>query len=401
MSEKLKAILGHSFFAIWLLILLFVVWTFSWFDLPQPDDVGPIFFLAATLVSSFKVLRIKKRKDIRVYLLIPLFSLFGLLEEIGYGWELDLVDPLVIPGIERQITDIHNILLVALWAIQDFLESISWNGELFQQSINMDIHLLLIALAAFIVHKSAQANSKSFSFGAFVLIQIIALLAVSVASIFVPISQQFGGNFQYRSIAVLQVSAFVISLALMYFFLLGQYGAQNQSASIMENKIQQSQKKRAIILVKILAFMTILQFLSAVGAVFSNLHMAERFLPVLSLITGNILLHLVGINIMGLSEYPVKPITRFLNRVLDFLSEYPSYIFITIAGMEIFIAQLIDTELVSVRDYLSLSEQWLDGLNSWIEETFEAIAGIQLVLAAFFIPEPNPNESLENKQDKK
>jgi len=397
MSEKLKEILRHFSFAVWLLIVIFVGWTVIGRDLPHPDKVGPYLLLAASLFSSYKVFRIRKNKNIKIYLFIALFSIFSFLEEVGYGMEQGLVDPLLIPGVERRFTDLHD--LFAKIILPDYLESNLWNGDLFQQYIKVEFYLLLTAIITFFAQKYLLANKNNLSLGPFIFTHIFALLAISAVAIFASSRQSFSENILGNSVIWLAFAIFIVSLALMYFVLLRPFKIQNNEAEGSQKKNPGAGKSIAIFLFVVIVVNSVFQFVIPITALFNYSKIAQSYPPIFALITGHSLILLVGLNTLGLSQFPRRQIAQFPQGAIDFLFNYPSYIFISIAVLELFVAQLIDSRLISLHDYFSFPELWLRGVNRWTEETFEAIAGIHLLLAAFFIPNARGIDATENNRD--
>ena len=76
----------------------------------NPEDLSPYAYLLAALIGFYILAKNKLNHSVWAYLPIPLLSFFGFLEEISYGVEIGLFEPIRWQKYGVDIYDAHNIV---------------------------------------------------------------------------------------------------------------------------------------------------------------------------------------------------------------------------------------------------------------------------------------------------
>ena len=125
------------------------------------------------------------------------------------------------------------------------------------------------------------------------------------------------------------------------------------------------------------------QILVLAGNVFWERAIVQRVSPLILFSLGTaVILLLEIISWRGWFSYPF---VRYINGLKNFFSIYPSFIYMLISVGLIGIAQLFDKNWLNIFGIGWYPDLLIGDLTDWFEDGFELTAGVELILAGFFI----------------
>jgi len=121
-----RVTLKHLGLALALVPGVYVLYTVFRGSLSSPDVLSPFAYLIAFIASLFSYLRLENRKNSGFSLFVLVLCGLAFMDEISYGVELGLVNPIYVEKYNVYIYDLHNLIGLVIELIQIFLRENNW-----------------------------------------------------------------------------------------------------------------------------------------------------------------------------------------------------------------------------------------------------------------------------------
>ncbi len=374
-----------------LIVLAIVIFSYALFTLfpnvfPHPEDFSNYSEIVAFIALVVVLAMIRDGK--RQWFLLPIVfvCLLALLDEIGYGSEVNLIKPFYSQSLHTEIRDLHNLITIAIELGSQALEKAHWNTSLFTNFLFADGILLIGGLfygwlLRFHTPKSEEKIRK----------RILWLTAMfwlasgfATAGYLLSLPQDPKNAFLFgHSITRLLslVVAFLLSIAPMAILIFQRNSLRflNSLSNWFSKHLQAISLSGIVLLL----------------AIFYEFYVPFIFLPdqqaVLERVTPLVLwlLAITWFALLGVQAWRGglrQPITDFFIRFGNFLRREPAYFYMTSAVLLILVAQLIDKDLIPLNTWIQTPNFHIQLWGLWTEETFEMSASFLFLVAAFYFP---------------
>lgn len=383
---KPRSLGQHVLIFLAILIVSYGLFTFFPSVFPHPEDFSNYSEIVAfiTLIIVLITTRDWKRR----WFLLPIvfICLLALLDEIGYGSEVNLIKPFYSQSLHTEIRDLHNLITIVIDLSRQALEKAHWNLKLFTDFLFIDGILLIAGLVyGWILRFHIPKNEEGIRNRILWLTAVFWLTSGLAASGYLLSLAQdpknaflFGHSFT-RLLGL--IFTFFLSLAPIV-ILMKKRGTQGSIKSISN------------------WFGKNLRAVSFSGIIFMLVVFYEVYVPFIFLPDQKILLERVTplmLWMLAITWFTFlcvhawsgglrQPISNFFHRFFNFLRLEPAYFYAFSAVFLILIAQLIDKNVIPLNTLIQTPNFHVQLWGLWTEETFEMNASFLFLVAAFYFP---------------
>jgi hypothetical protein len=318
------------------------------------------------------------------YLIIIALCALAFLDESGYGVEIFGWQPLYIAEHHVYIHDLHSLfdLGVELAGLQ--LADMRWNGALFTNFALFDLGLVIVAGVLAVIYRSGLQGAKEAKWQErIVQVTVFALASCGLAAagylLALPGDPKNAILFGYSAFRLGSVLIVLVpSLAPLAIWLRDAKGLRAIFAKAVKMRMLPT-------------FLGALAF----GVLVYQVYATFVFLPDdqarLERITPLLLwaLAICAVLWVALAVWAGKlrrPFTSALRDFIAFLEREPAFFYTGVALALIFIAQLIDQDIIPLNTLIVTPNFHVRLWGLWTEETFEMTGAVMFILAAFFFP---------------
>ncbi len=385
---KTRSIWSHLAVASLILGVSFLLFTFFPSIFPHPEDFSNYSEVIAFFAIIAVLIMIKDGK--RRWFLLPILviCLLALLDEIGYGSEVNLIKPFYSQTYHTEIRDLHNLIELELDLGSKALADRHWNGDLFVQFLALDGVLLAAGLLfGWLLRLRKPLSEPPIRTRIFWLVSSFWLASgLVVAAYLLGLPQDPKNSFLlgYSAIRLLSaVGTFLISTAPIL-FLFSQRGTPERALKSFSSWL--SERSRSILIISIVLTVASLTYQFYAPLVFlpDQITRLERVTPLMLW-----LLAIAWFTMLGVSAWRGRlrrPVSELFTRLASFFRREPAYLYTVFGVVLILVAQLIDKNVIPLNAVVTPNfhvKLW--GL--WTEETFEMNASFLFLVAAFYFPE--------------
>lgn len=373
--------------AIAILVLGFSLFTFLPFKVPAPEPFSPFGYLAATIISGVLLYRIPDKRTRWLYALVPAISFFGFLEETSYGVEWGLVAPLEWNKYHVQVYDIHNLIPVIRSIVEERLSGDTANLTLLNHFLAANTLILLGgALFLWVLRRnSKQAKDPQRAIDWLLVFSLIFALAATAWLFSLPADAKnswlLGYSASRWALGGLLLLAGMAPLALTW--VAPQFATRMRQALAAFIESAVGQKARRWLPGGLLLLALLFQILAILDANDSRVVLLLRLAPGVLWMAGLAALFLFAIGALGqLAENLQKAFRWTLTAIRD----NPAFVLVALGVVQVVFAQVMDEDIISLREKIHFANPWGEDWNYWIEETLETVGGFQLLAAVLFYP---------------
>jgi len=358
--------------------------------LPHPEDFSPWAYVVAFLFLVVACLRLPQRRGNWRYWFVLLLCTLALLDETGYGVEIFGWPPLYLPQYHLEIHDLHNLINLAAQLASQRLDALRWNGAQFFLFLVLDAALLLLASFFLVSVRFRMARAKESAWQARILVFTSAFAAAlgAIATIYLftlPADPKNAFIFGH-SLARLVSAAFILVPSLLPLALLTFKRAQFQKSGVQWRKKSRFAAELPSILFVSMLLALIYQLYVPFVFLPDQIARFERVTPlVLWLLAELIILWLAAMLWAG---HLRKTFIELWRGFVAALAHEPVFFYAAFAVLLIAIAQLIDTGIIPLNDWIKTPNFHVQLWGLWTEETFEMTAAYEFLAASFFFPKP-------------
>lgn len=389
---KTYPIFKHVGIAFAILVVSYLLFTLFPGPFPHPEDFSPTAFFVACGFVLIAWLRLKKRSQKLLYLIIPLLCVLALLDEIGYGSEVFGFQPLYLERYHVEIRDLHNLADFLLQIIKIQLEDWNWNGARFAGFVRLD-SLLVIGLfifTALLRHGMQDAKEHDWQIRISWLASGLILLAGISASAYLLLLPADPNNafiFGFSLARLISISAVLLCSGAPVAYLLSlrpRKATKKNLIGKIETGLGDQNKSLAILVA--LWLILVLGFAYQIASSFSYLpdHLArlDRLDPLVVWLSS-----VASILLLAMSVWHGRfrrSITETAESVFAFFRREPPFIYTAFALALIVIALAIDQGMIPLQEWIVTPNFWVTNWGLWTEEVFEMTAAYEFIAAALF-----------------
>jgi hypothetical protein len=383
---KTRSLWRHLWTVLSIVIVSYVLFTFFPSIFPHPEDFSNYSEIVAFITVIVVLMMIRDGK--RRWFLLPIvfICLLALLDEIGYGSEVNLVKPFYSQSLHTEIRDLHNLITIAMDLGSQALEKAHWNTSLFADFLFVDGILLMGGLFFGWLLRFRIPNSEEKIHNRILwltaLFWLISGFATAGYLLSLPQDPKNAFLFGHSITRLLSlVVTFLLSIAPIAILM----SKRNSPGFI--NSLSNWFRKH----LRAISFSGIILML----AIFYQFYVPFIFLPdqlvLLERVTSLVLwmLAITWFTLLCVQSWRGdlrEPISDFFIRFLNFLRHEPAYFYMISAVFLILIAQLIDKDVIPLNSLIQAPKFHINLWGLWTEETFEMNASFLLLVAAFYFP---------------
>jgi hypothetical protein len=383
---KTRSLWQHLWIVLAIVIVSYILFTFFPSIFPHPEDFSNYSEIVAFIALVVVLMMISDGK--RQWFLLPIvfICLIALLDEIGYGSEVNLVKPFYSQSLHTEIRDLHNLITIAMDLSGQALEKAHWDTNLFTDFLLIDGILLMGGLIYGWLLRFHLPKSKKRIHNRILWLTAISWLtsACVTAGYMLSLPQDPKNAFLFgHSITRLLslVVTFMLSITPIAILMI---------------------KRNSPGFIKSLSnwFSKHLRTISFSGIILTLAIFYEFYVPFIFLSDQKVLLERVTPLVLwtlAISWFTLlcvqawrgglrKPISDFFIRFLNFLRREPAYFYMISAVFLILIAQLIDKGAIPLNSLIQTPDFYVNLWGLWTEETFEMNASFLFLVAAFYFP---------------
>lgn len=355
--------------------------------LPHPEDFSPWAYVITFFFLLAACLRLPKRRGNWRYWFVLLFCTLALLDETGYGVEIFGWQPLYLAQYHLEVHDLHSLIGLAAQLIRQWLEASQWNGAQFLHFLELDAVLVVVG-AVYVIPVRANKTAKETQIQSRVVRYsgVLAALAGVAATIYLfSLPADPKNTFLFgHSFVRLASAAFILAISLLPLSQIVFRRAQFQkSVAHWQKKSRFALQLPSILFVLMLLA---LAYQLYVPFVFLPDEIArfERITPLVQWLLAELLiLWLAAMLWAGYFRKPFKEIGRDL---VAGVGREPAFLYAAVAVILIAVAQLIDTNVIPLNDWIKTPNFHVQLWGLWTEETFEMTAAYEFLATSFFFP---------------
>lgn len=350
---------------------------------PHPEDFSPWVYLIAFIATLVACVQLPKDTRRWPFWTIALLCLLALLDESGYGVEIFDWKPLYLPQYHVYIRDLHSLADFAVELAREMLDELRWSGAHFASFVLFDVGQLLGAgLFAWVCRRGMTQAKEARWQGRIRAVTITAVavvgLAAAAALLALPADPKNAILLGYSAIRLGSVFL-VLAVSLV---------------PVILNR-RSDTKLLDLALAGKAGWVTPALWLIAVAGFGYQLYAPFVFLPdqqvQLARITPLVLWLFAEATTIAMARLLWRgklrrPLSQVWNDVGLALKNEPSFFYVGIALILIFIAQLIDQDLIPLNQWIVTPGFHVDLWGLWTEETFEMTGAFMFLMAAWLFP---------------
>ncbi len=379
----------HVGIAVLILVVLYTLFTlFHPAFLPHPEDFSPWPDFAAFLALLWACIKLRKQPHAWAYWGIFVLCTLAGLDEIGYGTEIFGWPSLYLPKYHIEIHDLHNLINLGIQLAQMRLDALHWNGAQFIGFLLLDAALLLFGCLFLRLLRFPAAPAKETLWQDRIVRLLIGFVAVlgaaTVIYLFTLPADPKNAFLFGHSLARLASAAFIFVLSILPLACFGFKRAGFQKS------IAQRLKKLFFSL-ELPSFLFVLIFLAVtyqfyVPFIFlpDQIALFERITPLIQWALAE--LFIIWLAALVWAGHYRKPFIDLWHRFIAFNTREPAFFYAAFAVMLIFIAQLIDVDVIPLNDWIKTPNFHVQLWGLWTEEVFEMTSGFIFLVSSFFFP---------------
>lgn len=382
----------NAFFLLLLFGFLFIALRGAF---PFPEDFSPFGYAAASLIAFYKLIRVKNARAFWIYLAIPLLALLGFLEEISFGVESGFLKPIYWERLDVEIYDLHNFIPFLLRQAGPQIGLRSWDLSLFSQFLLYDVGFLIGGIFLALAQRPKPGRKNDVQRNEMVIrVTFVNIFFLSVLSLFLlfrlptdPSNVWFLSFSRVRTLTMAVLFSAGLITMLLSLRMMSSSSRQVTVDAVTRLIAREGLAKKVAPAIKgILLLGLLFQLVAPFNAHQERLVQLSRLTPVVMWVLGVAIFFMVFLRALrGEYRYDVI-IESTKGTVSKFFQNYPSYIYVAISVFLVLFAQAIDKDMITLNGVLYPSLGGLENWSWWIEEIFEAVGGVFLVIAAFLVP---------------
>ncbi|MEX1071473.1 MAG: hypothetical protein WEC37_02505 [Anaerolineales bacterium] len=400
---KKNPILKHLGIAILIWVIALVIITPFPENMPHPEDFSPTAWLFAIGMTFYLLSTTGDRRAFWRFLPIPIIAILGFLEEIAWGVELNLIQPIYLEQFDLTVYDAHNFVPAITRIFLKNIGAEQWHSELFDEFLRIDMLAFLVGLT-FIVAlrigtKKLNANewrAHILQIGSWMLVLPSTFALWQLLSL--PVDPKNAFLFGFSVERLLPIVGFIVlALASAVFAVqMTNPSARTSAAEVIEGSVitEDRPRKIGIFLSAIFVAVILFQFIAPLDPPPDRVVLFERIIPLVGWLFAVTCFLLLAISAWkgGLR----KRVIDYFLPIPRFFIKNPPYIYTFFAIGLILFAQGIDKAYIPLNKYIVTPNFWVPNWELWIEELSEMVAAVELVAAAFYFPYP-PYPSLQKE----
>lgn len=372
-------------FAIFLLILVLSYASFTLFPslFPHPEDFSPYAYVVA-FVACLEIWLLTRDKQ-RKWLLLPvlLICLLALLDETGYGSEVTDIPPIYSQSLHAEIRDLHNLIGILSQLGGQALEEARWNGSLFAAFLTLDAILIaagtLFARLFRLRSATGEENSKRWILWLTAGFWLACGVSATVYLLSLPQDPRNAVFLGYSTVRLASILAIFLLSTLP--LLLMVFTKSNKPLKAISTWLTRNSRIVSITSLLLLLAGVVYQFYAQFVFLPDEATRLQRFTPIVLWLMAAAWFALLSAHAWrGGLRQPV------VHRVAEFLRREPAYFYMGCAVVLIFIAQLIDQEVIPLNSMIQTPDFHVRLWGLWTEETFEMTGAFLFIAAAFHFP---------------
>jgi hypothetical protein len=356
--------------------------------LPHPEDFSPYPDFLAVVLLFAACITLRKQAHRWAYWGIFVVATLAFLDEIGYGTEIFGWPSLYLPQYHIEIHDLHNLIDLGVQLAQARLDVLHWNGAQFVNFLLLDAALLFLGAVFVWLLRFRNAAAKDAQWQLRILRLVAAFaaafgLAASVYLFSLPADPKNAFLFGH-SLARLGSAAFMLLVSFLPSVLLASKYAQAQK------NISQWAKKSAFawqlpaLLFVLILLAVIYQFYMPFVFLPDQVARFERITPLVQWLLAE--LFVFWLALMAWNGHYRKPFVDLWRRFIAFNTREPAFFYAAFAVFLIFIAQLIDVDVIPLNDWIKTPNFHVQLWGLWTEEVFEMTSAYEFLAAFYFFP---------------
>lgn len=377
-------------------VLIFALFIVLQTRLPDPEAFSPqVFFAAAALLLAGAV-RMGPQPLRWVYWLIFGLCLFIFLDEIAYGVELLDFEPIYIERYNFYIRDFHSSIGSLSGVLQEWLPEAGWNPALFATLMRITgaLGLALLALWALARHGLQAANEAAWQVRILRLTLWASLLtSLGVLGYLLALPADPKNAFLLGlSLPRLAVALGLLLAAALPAWLL----LQPQRWAALQARISGWLDRHALLSSLLLAAVALGGLYYQINASFlflpDDMVRLERVLPPVLWAMAQALWLWLAVQLW--TGHLRTPLVTMVRDVLQAFRQHPTFVYVAVGLLVIFVAQLIDQNYLPLDDILHTPTYRIQHWAGWTEETLEMVGAFLFLIAALVMPgKPAPQKS--------
>lgn len=378
----------HILLAVLATLALFVLFTVFQVRLPDPEAFSPqVFFVAAALLLAGTV-RMGPHPLRWVYWLITGLCIFIFLDEIAYGVELLDFQPIYIERYNFYIRDFHSSIGSLSGVLQEWLPEAGWNPALFATLMRITAGVGLGLLVVWALARHGLQAAKEAAWQTRILrLTLWASLLTSLITLgyllWLPADPKNAVLLGLSLPRFAVVAGLALAAALAAWLL-----RQPARWPAVQARISAWLGRYALLASLLLAAVALGGLYYQVDASFhflpDDLVRLQRILPPVLWAMAQALLLWLAVQLWtGRLRTPVITMLRDIQQAFR---QHPAFIYVAVSLLVIFVAQLIDQNLLPLDDMLYTPNYRIQHWAGWTEETLEMIGAFLFLIAAFLVP---------------
>lgn len=379
----------HLLTAVLVTVAIFAVFSQFRKDMPNPEEFSPQVYFIASLMLLAGCIRMGAQPLRWLYWLVFALCVFIFLDEIAYGVELLGFQPIYIARYNFYMRDLHSSISFVRGVLEEWLPQAGWNPALFITFLRIDLVLLLGGLAQWYLarqglHGASEANWRA---------RIMTLLAVASAAtsllavgflLWLPADPK---NALLLGLSPARLAA--VAAALLYPGLLLWLSFKRPDIwQRLFVRLEATLARHPTAITAGLALAVLAGFIFQVQASFTFLpdelvRLTRIAATVVWLMAQALWLWLAVQLWRGRLRTPVITLVR---QGWQTIKNHPTLIYVGVALVIVFIAQLIDQNYLPLDELLYTPNYHIHYWATWTEESFEMIGAFLFALGALVMP---------------
>lgn len=378
----------HLLLSVLATLALFAIFTVFQMRLPDPEAFSPqVFFVAAALLLAATV-RMGPLPLRWVYWLITGLCIFIFLDEIAYGVELLDFQPIYIERYNFYIRDLHSSIGSLSGVLQEWLPEAGWNPALFATLMRISARVGLGLLAVWALARHGLQAAKEAAWQARILrLTLWASLLTSLITLgyllWLPADPKNAFLFGFSPARLTVVAGLALAAALAAWLLW-----QPARWPALQARISAVLGRYALLASLLLAAVALAGLYYQIDASFhflpDDLVRLQRMMPPVLWAMAQALLLWLAVQLWT-GRLRTSVITMLRDTQQAF-RQHPAFVYVAFGLFVIFVAQLIDQNLLPLDDLLYTPNYRIQHWAGWTEETLEMIGAFLFLIAAFLVP---------------
>lgn len=388
-SMKKLSFPQHIGLAFLILVISYVLFTLLHpAILPHPEDFSPWAYVVAFLFILVACFRLPKQRGNWRYWFVLLLCTLALLDETGYGVEIFGWPPLYLPQYHLEIHDLHNLFNLGVQLASQQLDALHWNGGQFFAFGALDAALLMLAGLFLVAVRFGMARAKESAWQARILrlgsVFAAALGVVAALYLFTLPADPKNAFLFGHSLARLASAAFILVPSLLPLTFLTFKRSQFQKSIAQWHKKSHFAAEFPSILFVLMLLALVYQLVVPFVFLPDEIARFERITPLVLWLLAE--LFILWLAAMLWAGYFRKAFTDLFRDTVAALARQPAFVYAAFAILLIGIAQLIDTGIIPLNDWIKTPNFHVQLWGLWTEETFEMTAAYEFLAASLFFP---------------